>query len=172
MYGTSPIELLATRAMDEGKIFCSNYTYAAKWEAASGNQLIGNATVNAQTAINGDSDFIIQRIGFIAFSAAGTVITDPDYLIQINIGGSARQLFDAPLPMGAMFSNYVSDKVPSSLPFPYLLEMNNNLVTNLTNRTAVECNLAALVFDGFRVFYQGGEAPSMMRRRIFQKFIS
>lgn len=169
MYGTSPIELLATDAMDKGLIYCQNYVYSAQWTTAGGNQLTANGQIDALTQINGDSDFVIQRINYAAWSAVGTSITDPDYLVQVSIGGSARLLFDKAISIQAIFGNFLGTKVPNSLPFPYLVEMNNNLVTTITNRTAVAADRVDVAFDGFRVFYQGDRAPSEIRQQIFRK---
>jgi len=172
MYGTSPIELLATDAMMQGLIYCQNYVYSAQWIAGTTFALGANQTVDFTTQINGDSDFIIQQINLVAMEDVDTPITDPDYLIQISIGGSARQLFDRPISVNALFGNYLTDKVPGSLPFPYLVEMNNNLLASLTNRTGDAANRVDLVYNGFRVFYQGAAAPSELRKSIFKKYIS
>lgn len=172
MYGTSPIELLATEAMLQGVIYCQNYVYSGLWSQANGNQLVANGVLDAPTAINGDSDFVIQEINFIAWQSVGVPITDPDYLIQISIGGSARQLFDRPLSVNALFGNYLTQKRPGKLPFPYLVEMNNNLLANLSNRTATDANRVEIEYYGFRVFYQGDTPPSQLRRDIFKKMIS
>ncbi len=169
MYGTSPIELLATDAMDKGIIYAQNYVYSAVWQAGTPVALGANATQEATTTINGDSDFVIQRIHIAAYSEVGIPITDPDYLIQIKIGGSARLLFDRAISVNAILGSFLSDKIPNSLPFPYLVEMNNNLVTELTNRTAVAANFVNVIFDGFRIFYQGDRAPSELRTQIFRK---
>lgn len=169
MYGTSPIELLTTDAMDKGLIYCQNYVYSAQWTVANGNQLTSLASVDDVTQINGDSDFVIQRINYAAWSASNVPITDPDYLIQISIGGSARLLFDKPISIQAILGSFLSNKEPNSLPFPYLVEMNNNLVTTLTNRTTVAADRIDVVFDGYRVFYQGDRAPSELRQNIYRK---
>lgn len=172
MYGTSPIELLATQAMLDGIIYCQNYVYSAQWLTGTTTALGAAATVDALTQINGDSDFIIQQINLVAWEAVDTAIVDPDYLLQISIGGSARQLFDRPISVNAVIGNYLTDKIPATLPFPYLVEMNNNMLANLTNRTGTAANRVDLAYIGFRVFYQGDVPASTLRRDIFKKLIS
>lgn len=169
MYGTSPIELLTTEAMDKGQIYCQNYNYSAQWLAATPTVLGANLTVDITTQINGDSDFVVQMLQLVAWSAVGTSIQDPDFVLQLSLGGSARQLFDKPISVNAVCGSYLSDKFPASLPFPYLVEMNNNIVASLTNRTASEINRVDLIYCGYRVFYQGSQAPDQLRRSIFRK---
>lgn len=168
MFGTSPLELMATQAMLDGKIFCQNYVYTASWVAGTTTAL-GTGTADVTTQINGDSDFIIQEINLVSWASAGVLIADPDYLLQISIGGSARQLFDRQISVLASFGNYTSYKVPGKLPFPYLVEMNNNLLAQLTNRTSTAPDRVDLAYSGFRIFYQGSTPPSMLRGQIFKK---
>jgi hypothetical protein len=168
-YGLSPIEILACEAMLAGQIYCQNYVYSAQWLTGQASALGATSTVEQTTQINGDSDFVVQRIHLAAWSAVDTPITDPDYVLQIQIGGSARNLFDKPIGVNAIIGSFLSDKQPNNLPFPYLVEMNNNLVATLTNRSSTAANRVDLAYDGFRIFYQGAGDTDQMRRKIFKK---
>ena len=53
--------------------------------------------------------------------------------------------------------NFSQNKVPSELPFPYLIQANNTVSAQLTNRSAVAANRVDLSYIGFKVFYLSDE---------------
>lgn len=151
MYGTSPIELMACQAMLQRQIYCYGFTYSALW---FGSTALGNAgTQVVPTQITADSDFVIQRMNFVSFTAAGTIQADPDFTLNLTIAGSAVNLFDQAQPIMNIAGNFEGTRVPNDLPFPILITANNTLNSTLVNRTATAQNLSQLSFTGFKVKY-------------------
>lgn len=151
MFGSSPLEIMAMQAMLQGWVYCQAFVYSAIF---TGTTALGaNATVNIPTQITADSDFIVQRMNLVAFSAAGTLRTDPDYTLLLTINGSGRQLMDQAQSVLNITGNFTSNKVPSDWPFPYLIQANNTITAQLANRTANAENRIDLSYVGFKVYY-------------------
>lgn len=156
MFGDSPIELMAANAMLQGKIYCESFTYSALWLTGTSSALAASSSTDQQIQINSDSDFVIQQQNFVSWSALDTIIANPDYLLNIVMAGSGRQIFDRPQAMVNQCGNFASNKIPGSLPFPRLLQANNTVTCSLTNRTVTAANRAELAFRGFKIFYLNG----------------
>lgn len=156
MFGDSPIELMAANAMLAGQIYCEQFTYSASWLTGLASALGANATVDQQLQINSDSDFVVQQLNFVSFSAADTIIANPDYLLNIIVAGAGRNIFDSPQDIVNMCGNFASNKIPGSLPFPRLIQANSTITNTLQNRTGTACNRAKLSYRGFKVFYLTG----------------
>lgn len=166
MYGASPIELMAMQAMLNGLVYCQAFVYSAVFFGTTA--LGANGTVNVPTQITADSDFVVQRMNLTSWSAAGTLIADPDYTLLLTINGSGRQLMDQAQTIQNLCGNFTSNKVPSDWPFPYLIQANNTLTSQLVNRTAVAANRVDLSYIGFKVYYltdQNGNPTS--RQQVF-----
>lgn len=152
MFGSSPIELMAMQAMMNGQVFCQAFTYSAVFFGTTALG-VAPAQVTIPTQITADSDFVIQRMNLTSWSAAGTLVADPDYTLLLTINGSAVQLMDQPQTVQNLCGNFTSNKVPSDWPFPYIIIANNTLSAQLTNRTAVAANRVDLSYVGFKVKY-------------------
>lgn len=151
MFGSSPIELMAMQAMLQGLVYCQAFVYSAVWFGTTA--LGANGTVNIPTQITADSDFVVQRMNLTSWSAAGTLIADPDYTLLLTINGSGRQLMDQPQTVQNLVGNFTSNKVPADWPFPYLIQANNTVTAQLVNRTGTASNRADLSYVGFKVYY-------------------
>lgn len=154
-FGSSPLELIATQAMVAREIFCANFTYNISYLDGTATDIAANGTTAAQLQINSDSDFLVQSINFISFTAADTMEVDPDYTLLLVTAGSGRQLMNEAVHILNQCGNYAEDKVPAGLPMPFLLAMNSTLTCTIVNRSAVAVNRADLTFRGFKVFYHG-----------------
>ena len=161
-FGSSPIELLAADAMLRGEIYCTGFTYSAAWITGTATALGANATVDAQIQINADSDFVVQEINFLSFTAADTIIATPDYLLQLVLAGSGRQIMNQAQHIANYAGSYQANRVPGILGYPILLTSNSTITCTLQNRTATASNRAELELKGFKVFYTGGN-----RQQIF-----
>jgi hypothetical protein len=161
-FGSSPLELMATNAMLLGQIYCESFSYSASWIAGAASALGASATVDVQIQINADSDFIVQEMEFLSFSALATIIALPDYLLTLTVAGSGRQIMNQAQPIRTLAGSYATSDNPARLPFPRLIPSNSTLTCTLQNRTVVASNRADLVLRGFKVFYTTGE-----RRQIF-----
>lgn len=156
MFGDSPIELLAANAMLLGQIYCESFVYSSLWATGTASSLLATTTVDQQIQINSDSDFVMQSINLISWSAAGTLIADPDYLLNIVMAGSGRQIFDRVQDVRNICGTYTANHIPGDMPFPRLLQANNTVTNTLTNRSAVDANRVLLSFRGFKIFYLTG----------------
>ena len=151
MYGTSPLEIMACDAMLKGLIYCYGFTYSALWFGATA--LGANAQVNQVTQISSDSDFVIQRMNLLSYTAADTPEVNPDFTLNLTISGTGTNLMDAPQHVNNIVSNFFDNRVPSDLPMPILIPANNNLAAQLVNRSAVAQHFTQLSYIGFRVKY-------------------
>lgn len=151
MYGTSPLEIMACDAMLKGLIYCYGFTYSALWFGATA--LGANAAVNQVTQISADSDFVIQRMNLLSYTAADTPEVNPDFTLNLTIAGTGTNLMDAPQHVNNILGNFFDNRVPNDIPMPILIPANNNVTAQLTNRSAVAQNFTQLSYVGFRVKY-------------------
>lgn len=166
MYGSSPLELMAAQAMLNGQISCMGFTYSATFVGA--NLLGANATINTPTQIANDSDFVIQRINLVSFTAADTPEGNPDFNLQLTLQGSGRNLFDAPQNVNNICGNFFDNRVPNDLPFPILIQQNNTLTSTLINNTAVAQLRTQISYVGFKVWYlNNADGKPATRSQIF-----
>lgn len=165
MFGTSPIELMAANAMCNGLIYCYGFSYSALWFGATA--LGANGTQVVPTQITADTDFVIQRMNFVSFSAVGTLTTNPDFTLLLSLAGNAVNLMDQAQPITNMCGNFTGTVVPNELPFPILVPANNTLNSTLVNRTAVAQNLSQLTLTGFKVKYLSNNGQPTTRTQVF-----
>jgi hypothetical protein len=151
MFGGSPVEIMAMQAMLQGWVYCYGFTYSALMFGA--NALGANGTVTVATQITSDSDFVIQRINLVSYTAADTPEVNPDFTTQLTIAGSAINLMDSPQHVNNMFGNFFDNRVPNDLPFPVLIAANQNLSVTTVNRSAVAQNFTQYSYVGFKVKY-------------------
>ena len=153
MFGTSPLEIMACNAMLQRKVYCFGFTYSA---LLFGTNALGvSATVNVTTPITADSDFVIQRINMVSYTALDTPEVNPDFTIQLTIAGNAINLFDQPQHVNNVCGNFFDNRVPNDLPFPILIIANQNLTNQVINRTVVAQNYTLFSYVGFKVKYLG-----------------
>lgn len=151
MFGSSPLELMAMQAMLNGAVYCYGFTYSALMFGA--NALAANGTQTVTTQITSDSDFVVQRINLVSFTAADTPEVNPDFTSQLTIAGSAINLMDSPQHVNNIFGNFFDNRVPNDLPFPILIAANQNLSNTTVNRSAVAQNFTQYSYVGFKVKY-------------------
>lgn len=166
MYGSSPIEILACQAQLNKQIYCWGFTYSALWFGATA--LGASATVNVTTQITADTDFIVQRVQFLSFTAADTPEVNPDFTLLLTVSGSGLTLMDQAQHINNVASNFFDNRVPNDLPFPVLIQANNSITAQLVNRSAVAQNFSQLSYVGFKVKYlQNDDGTPATRSQIF-----
>lgn len=151
MFGSSPIELMAMDAMLHRLIYCFGFNYSALWFGATA--LGASATQVVTTQITADSDFVIQRMNLVSYTAVDTPEVNPDYTLLLTIAGNAINLMDQPQHVNNICGNFEDNRVPNDLPYPILIPANNNLTAQLVNRSAVAANYVLLTYTGFKVKY-------------------
>lgn len=165
-YGSSPLEIMASRAMLNGQIYCTDFTYSATWLTGTGTALGANATVESDVQINADADFMVQELNLNSWSAAGTPITSPDYTLLIVMAGSGRQIMNQAQEVVNYTGGYVTAagvQGPLFLGMPLLFTANTTIACTLTNRTGTAANRVDLMFRGFKIYYTGGDRSTIFR---------
>jgi len=162
MFGSSPIEIMAMNAMLQGLVYCYGFTYSALMFGT--NALGANGTVNVVTQITADSDFVIQRINLVSFTAADTPEVNPDFTMQLTIQGTGTNLMDAPQHVNNICGNFFDNRVPSDLPMTILVPSNSGLSVQTVNRSAQAQNFTQYSYVGFKVKYI---KPTATRQTIF-----
>jgi len=159
-FGTSPLEILASAAMLKGLCYLDEFTYTARFDPTTNTGLGANAQAQVTININSDSDFIALQYNHEAWSAAGTIVNQPDQLILLTRQGAGRNIMDQAVPVINFCGNYAfTDRnYPGYLPISSLYQGNGSVNVQLTNRTATNFNTGTARIDfvmrGFKVFYQ------------------
>lgn len=151
MFGASPLEIMACNAMLRRMVYCYHFTYSALFFGA--NALGASGTQTVATQITADSDFVVQRINLVSFTALDTPEVNPDFTLLLTVAGVAVNLMDQPIHVNNLCGNFFDNRVPSDLPFPVLIIANQNLTSQLVNRSAVAQNYTQISYTGFKVKY-------------------
>jgi hypothetical protein len=161
MFGSSPLELLAADAMLRGSIQCNSYSYNADFLTGT-NQAVGaNGTPQQVIQVTSEADFVCQMITATCWgSAAGTLLQDPDYTINVAIS-SGRPWFNAPVILRNVCGTFAAAENPDSLPFPRLIPLNSTLTVSIVNRTATAANFLQILFMGFNVYYKSEDRSTV-----------
>ncbi len=124
------------------------YTYEA--EALL---LAAGASANDVINIEADSNFILQKLSYIAdiAAAAFTDSTRPIPLVNVQLidTGSGRQLMQNPIPIPSMFG---TGQLPFILPNPRLFMRNSTIQIAFTNFDAAITYNVRLAFIGYKVY--------------------
>lgn len=156
-FGSSPLELLATDAMLRGKVFCQNFTYSGAWLTGTGTALAALGSTDVQINISNDADFVCQEVNFVTFSAADTIVDDPDMTTLWTLAGSGRNLMNqAQHVLNVTGAFELNRPFPGRLSYPFMLPMKSTLTVNVTDLSNVATDHAHMAFRGFKVFYQRG----------------
>lgn len=123
------------------------FTYTAIF-----NTLGASATASVDIAINADSDFVVRYINLTSYSAAGTIVADPDYLLTLFDSGSGRNLQDANVHVRNITGN---GQRPFIWPEPRLIKASSSFRVTLQNLTATAARVDVALI-GFKVFYFQG----------------
>lgn len=154
MFGTSPIELLAADAMLRNAIFCNSWVYNFDWTSGTTLALGANATVDNPINITSEADFVCQMLTLTTWgSAAGTLLQDPDYTLNIAIS-SGRPWFNSATLVRNICGSFAGAELPTSLPMPRLMPAQSTVTATLANRTGTAANRVQLSMIGFNVYYK------------------
>lgn len=153
MFGTSPIELLAADAMLRGAIFCNGYSYPAFYLTGTATAIGANGSVDNPIQITSEADFVVQQLTGNAFTAAGTIVADPDFTINITVS-SGRPWWNGAQTWRDVVGSFQSTCTPMALTFPRLIPAQTTLTVTVANRTATPMNRVSVLLTGFNVYYQ------------------
>jgi hypothetical protein len=153
MFGTSPIELLATDAMLRGAVFLNQYIYPAKWITGLTSALGSGTTVDQGIQITSEADFVCQETNLIAWSAASTLVADPNIEINIQIA-SGRPWFNTSVNARLFCGTYSSGNFPNKMVMPRLIPAKSTVTITLTDQQSTAWNRVEVNLIGFNVYYQ------------------
>jgi hypothetical protein len=115
------------------------------------------ATVNGNITIQSDSDFKLTKLSLMADIAAAAVTEAgrivPLATLMILDTGSGRQLFSAPVALGALFG---TGGLPYILPVPRIFKARTSISLTLVSYEAANTNNIRLAFHGSKIFQMGG----------------
>jgi len=110
---------------------------------------------NATDTINiqADSDFILQKLTFVADVAAAAQTDSsrvlPLITVQLTDTGSGRQIFSDPVPIPAIFGR---GELPFILPNPRLFRANTTIAISYSNYDAALTYQIFLQFVGMKIY--------------------
>ena len=126
------------------------YIYTLSLTAASGATATGNIPIQA------DSDFILEKLTYIADIAnAGQTDSSrivPLITVLITDSGSGRQLMSAAVPVPNIFG---TGQIPFILPTPRLFKARANIAVSVANYDAADDYNIKLSFIGKKLFDMG-----------------
>lgn len=117
------------------------------------SSLANGASATGSINIQADSDFVVQKLTFLADIAAA-VQTDssrvvPLITIQITDTGSGRNLMESPAPISNVFG---TGEIPFILPQPKLLLARSTVAISVANFSASTTYNLRISFIGHKVF--------------------
>lgn len=152
-FGTSPLELLATDAMLRGTIFCNSFVYNAKYLTGQTSALGSTGTTDQVIQITSEADFMCQELNLTAWSAAATLVADPNIEINIQIS-SGRPWFQQSQNARNVCGTYSGGDEPNHMVMPRLIPAQSTLTVTLTDNQSVAWNRVEVALLGFNVYYQ------------------
>lgn len=132
-------------------VWLEEFSYIATWNtlaaSASGQQPNPGITVDPTI------DFIATQLNLCAFTAAGTVLANPDYLLQITEATTRGDWFSQPAHVALVTGqSRNSGSSPKWMAAPRYVRGNNALNIALTNLTATAARVD-LELGGYRLVY-------------------
>jgi hypothetical protein len=114
------------------------------------------ATVNGNIQIQSDSDFKLTKLSLMADIAAAAVTESgrivPLCTLSILDTGSGRQIFSAPVALGALFG---FGPLPFILPVPRIFKARTNIALALVNYSAATTYNIRMALIGSKIFQMG-----------------
>lgn len=146
LYNDNDTALAGLGQVKPEQVFIKDFfSYNAKLDAT----LAAGANLDANTRIQADSDFLIQKMTFKVVDDADNVVLNPDLDIQIDDQGSGRKLFDIATPIDAVAG---TGELPQILTTPKLLVNSSNIVTSFSNTSPTNYAKVQLTFIGTKLF--------------------
>lgn len=142
------LNIQITEAQRARHIELDLFTYNAIFPIAA---FVGAATITIQIPITSDSDFVLDCLNLVSYTAVGVLNPNPDYQIFLVDSGSGRNLMDVPVHV----NNYSgTGQLPFYLPEPKLFKGAATIGVTLVNNTAVAAKVD-VSFIGRKIFYIG-----------------
>ena len=121
-----------------------------------GFTLTAGQSSNRVIQLDADSDFNVMRITGYAEAAGSTFPLSDSQMPQITVnladGMTSRNLFNNPLPWGALIG---SGRLPFVLPQYRVFTKNGTIIIGLANFAAVTYNNIVIALEGVKLFEAG-----------------
>jgi len=143
-----PILQTAFEAFKRGDVWLEFFGFDFEW-----NPLIAHASgQQAEESMDPGIDFLLTDINLVSFSAPGTIVANPDYVMEIQEKSGRTNYSNTTLHV----MNFTGNPRGSSfkLPATRYIRGNNTVVAKLTNRTATAA-VVNMEFLGWRMSYHG-----------------
>lgn len=131
------------------RIWLEEFTFTAVYNTLAASAAGQQASMN----IDPNIDFIALQQNLTAYTAAGTILANPDYLMEVQEKSGNNNWSDGPVHVANWTGqNRNSGSVSWDLPFCRYIRGNNTLTYKLTNNTATAARVD-IALNGIRVSY-------------------
>jgi hypothetical protein len=131
------------------------FVYPVSFDSvAPGAQQIQSITLQADSHFKWTASSYAANIANAAFTSGDTPI--PNVSLQIQDGGTGRILFNAPVPVPAIFG---TGQLPFILPIPRIFMARSAITFTLANYDDTETYNVQLALSGMKIFSRGGSVP-------------
>jgi len=134
-----------------GRIYLDYFVYSTVF-----NVLGAGGVITQQVPITADSDFVLDALNLVAYSAVGILVVNPDYQLSLVDTGSGRNLQDAPIHVNNITG---TGQFPYILPECKIFAGSSNISITLQNNTAVAAKVD-IALIGRKCFYRQGFSRS------------
>lgn len=155
LWGNDPVSQIIAEAVRAGKLTVADFRYRLQWNTLAANAQQQQATVG----IDPGTAFLLQEMGLIAYSAVGTQVDNPDYLLQIQEESGANNWNSQQCHVGLWTGRTqcaAGSVTRYTLPTPRYIRGNNNVLGFLTNNTATAA-LVNVTLCGARINFKKAE---------------
>lgn len=145
-----PILAAINRHFERGNIGVEFFVFSAVWNtlAASASGQLASVTIDPSL------DFAVQEMDLTAYSAAGTIVASPDYLLEIAEKSGKGNWADGPIHVANWTGqNRNSGARPYKFATARLVRGNSSIQFKLTNNTATAARVD-LALKGMRIEYK------------------
>jgi len=153
-----PLLARAAAAWMAGAIDLDPFRFTLTW-----NTLLASAVgQEANTSLDAGIDLLLTRLNLTSYSAAGTIVANPDYLLEIFDGSGPWQ--DAPHHVMLWTGQHRnSGSRPGDTPMARYVRGSNVVKGKLTNNTATAARVD-LGLEGWRISYRTTDRAALFGR--------
>jgi hypothetical protein len=153
-----PIMAAIERHLAAGTIKVERFVFSAVWNTLAASASGSPASITIDPTI----DFLAQQMNLTAYTAAGTILANPDYLLEVKSGKDSWS--DGPVHV-ANWTGQARNSGSRPYDFSPGWLMRGNTVTQLklTNNTATAARVD-LALPGLRIMYEGITREQLFRR--------
>lgn len=145
---TDPFTAAINKAFEAKQVWLETFAFTAVFNtlaaSASGQQ--------ATSTVDPSIDFLAYQMQLCAYSAAGTIVANPDYLLEVQEGSGRSNWSDGPVHVANWTSQNRDSAQAYNFPIPRYIRGNNTISFKLTNNTATAARVD-IALIGTRITY-------------------